>query len=166
MTNETAIPMNQFSSGTALLTPIANEGRCADPRPRASTAQTPAKLLASQFDRQLAAGVVPAPDSALAVHASRLVSAAQRRELAETMGNLIVWACAARLSERISGDWTDVSSAADLIDRIRVRLCDVYAVKARGVAQLRLLLSDAAEPLYRNHPSVQNAELLAVLHFL
>jgi hypothetical protein len=160
--------MSQFSSGTAVLTPIANDGRrrCTDPRPRAATARTPATLLASQFDHQLAAGVIPAPDSALAVHASRLVSAALRRELAETIGNLIVCACAARLSARITMDWTDVLSAADVIDRIRVRLCDVQPVKARGVARLRLLLSDDADPLYRTRPGAPNAELLAVLQFL
>lgn len=165
--NETATPMNQFSSGTAVLTPIANDdGLCIDPRPHASMARAPAKLFASQFDRQLANGVIPAPDSALAVHAIRLVSPAQRRALADTMGKLIVWACAARLSALITVDWTDVSCAADLIDRIRVRLYDVHPVKARGVAGLRLLLSNAAEPLYLNRPGALNAELVAVLQFL
>jgi hypothetical protein len=109
-----------------------------------------AKLLAGRLDRQVAAGL-PAPiGSTLSVHTARLTSTREREELArslracvrEARGGRVVW------SSRVPVHRAGVVAAEDLIDDVTLLLHSPRPVRARGMARLRLLLSDGAGPLY------------------
>ena len=124
-----------------------------------------AQLFATRFDKQLAAGVAPEPGSALAAHVSRLASAGERRTLAETLQHRVCethsrlpW-----MSPTIPLDRSAVAAAVGLIDQVVLRLTGPRPVSARGVARLRLLLSDGAGPMYGPGGGDLGAELRAVL---
>ena len=129
------------------------------------TTRVIAELFATRFDKQLVAGVAPEPGSALAAHVSRLASAGERRTLAETLQHRVCethsrlpW-----MSPTIPLDRSAVAAAVGLIDQVVLRLSGRRPVSARGVARLRLLLSDGAGPMYWPGRGDLGAELRAVL---
>src|ERR1700741_3235351 len=124
--------------------------RTAVPRP-SLVARVTAWLRAYQFDRQLAV-VVPAPaGSALAVHEARLTSVAERESIASALRLAVrdVRAGGTPLSARIPVHLNNVAAAEDLIDTITLRLHSPRPVSARGMARLRVVLSDGCGPMYR-----------------
>ena len=124
-----------------------------------------AELFATRFDKQLAAGVAPEPGSALAAHVARLASAGERRKLAETLQHNVseTHSRPARMSAQIPVDRSGVAAAVGLIEQIALRLLGPRPVSARGVARLRLLLSDGVGPMYRSGGGDLGAELRIVL---
>jgi hypothetical protein len=124
--------------------------RTAAPRPSLA-ARVTARLRAYQFDRQLAVGV-PAPEgSALAVHQARLTSVAEREAIAHTLRQAVREARAGGnpLTSRIPVHPTNIAAVEDLIDTITLRLHSPRPVSARGMARLRVVMSDGCGPLYR-----------------
>jgi hypothetical protein len=124
-----------------------------------------AELFATRFDKQLAAGVAPEPGSVLAARVSRLASAGERRTLAEALHHSLCKAHSRhrRMSATIPVDRSAVAAAVGLIDQVVLRLTGPRPVSARGVARLRLLLSDGAGPMYWPGGGDLGAELRAVL---
>jgi hypothetical protein len=113
-------------------------------------ARLQARIFAAQFDRQIEAGVIPAPGSPLAAHAKRLTSVRERESLARAFRRVadsndrrptIVDLRVPVLSDR-------VHECRDVIDDITLRLHSPRPVQAKGMARLRLLLSDGTGPLY------------------
>ena len=123
------------------------------------------KLFAARFDKQLTAGVAPEPGSVLAAHVARLTSAGERRKLAEALQRSVseAYSRQTRTSPRIPVDQSGVAAAAGLIDQVVLRLRGPRPVSARGVAQLRLLLSDGCGPMYCSGSGDLGAELHVVL---
>ena len=123
------------------------------------------ELFATRFDTQLAAGVAPEPGSVLAAHVSRLASADERRKLAEVLNHSVCESHSrrTRVSATIPVDRSAVAAAVGLIDQVVLRLLGPRPVSARGVARLRLLLSNGAGPMYWSGGGDLGAELRAVL---
>ena len=124
-----------------------------------------AELFATRFDTQLVAGVAPEPGSVLAAHVSRLASAGERRKLAEALHHSVceTHSRRTRMSATIPVDRSGVAAAVGLIDQVVLRLLGPRPVSARGVARLRLLLSDGAGPMYWSRGGDLGAELRTVL---
>jgi hypothetical protein len=113
-------------------------------------ARLAARLLVSRYDGMLAAGVTPASGSALEVHARRLttfherevVARSYRLALAEARQPLTMW------TARSWAHRPNLVGAADLIDTVTLRLHSPRPVTVRGMARLRMLLTDGTGPLY------------------
>ena len=110
-----------------------------------------ARLRAGRFDRALAVGVPAPAGSALAVHAARLTSDAERQAVAKVLRHAVRDAKGTRAtrSVRVPMAWANIASAEALIDEVTLRLLARHPVSARGMARLRQLLSDGTGPLYR-----------------
>ena len=124
--------------------------RTAIPRP-SLVARVTARLRACQLDRQLAVGVPAPAGSALAVHQARLTSVAEREAIAWTLRQAVRDARSGGrpLASRIPVHSTNIAAAEDLIDTITLRLHSPRPVSARGMARLRVVLSDGRGPMYR-----------------
>ena len=123
-----------------------------DDTPRASVGtRLVARLRAGKFDRMLAVGVPAPAGSALAVHAARLTSADEREAIAGALRRSVEDArnLDARLSSRVPLNVPNIAAAEDRIDEVTLRLHSPRPVTARGVARLRVLLSDGTGPMYR-----------------
>lgn len=110
-----------------------------------------ARLFASKLDRMLAVGVPAPAGSALAVHAARLTSVAEREAIARTLRQAVGDAANrnALVSSRVELNVPNIAAAEDRIDQVTLRLHSQRPVTSRGVARLRLLLADGAGPMYR-----------------
>src|SRR5258705_2989280 len=124
--------------------------RTTAPRP-SLVVRVRARLRANQLDRQLAVGVPAPAGSALAVNQARLTSVAEREAIAWGLRQALhdshtggTW-----LSSRIPVHPTNIAAAEDLIDAITLRLHSPRPVSARGMARLRVVMSDGCGPLYR-----------------
>jgi hypothetical protein len=162
--------MDDYKHAAAVIPPLPADD---SPRqdlvePASVTARLTERLFGARFDRQLVAGVPPSPHSPLAVHVSRLASASQRRALATTLRDVILEAHSRRaaVSSRIPLNRCAVAASAHTIDKVRMRLHAPRPVSARGVARLRLLLSDGAGPMYHLGRGDLDAELRDVLALL
>jgi hypothetical protein len=124
--------------------------RTTAPRP-SLVARVTARLRAYQLDRQLAVGVPAPAGSALAVHQARLTSVAEREAIARALRLAVgdARAGATPRSSRIPVDPSNIAAAEDLIDAITLRLHSPRPVSARGMARLRVVMSDGCGPLYR-----------------
>jgi hypothetical protein len=142
----------------------------ARPRPREAdaapgwSARLSARFFAARYDQELDSGVNPLPGTALAVHCARLASAAERADLARAL----------RLAaaDAAVGAWTNprvpvhrdaVKQAADVVEEVLSKLDEPQGVRVRGMARLRMLLSDGRGPLYRSGSGSLNAALRGVL---
>lgn len=137
------------------------------PRPASASvrAQLTARLLAHHYDRKLAAGAVATPGSALAVHACRLVTVAEREGIARSLRKTL------REARKPLTSWTarswvcrpNVVAASEAIDTITLHLHSPRPVDAIGMTRLRLLLADGTGPLYVAGQGDLTASLRAVL---
>ncbi len=142
---------NRISLGFLLPAQIQDAIR-RDETPRASVGtRLVARLRAGKFDRMLAVGVPAPAGSALAVHAARLTSADEREAIAGALRRSVEDArnLDARLSSRVPLNVPNIVAAENRIDEVTLRLHSPRPVTARGVARLRLLLSDGTGPMYR-----------------
>lgn len=124
-----------------------------------------AKLSATRLDKQLVAGLAPSPGSALAAHVARLASPGERSKLAKALKSSVSEAHSRRIrmSPGVPVNRAGVAAASDVIDQVTLRLLGPGPVSARGVARLRLLLSDGAGPMYWSGSGDLGAELRVVL---
>ena len=115
-------------------------------------ARLTARLRAARFDRALAVGVPAPAGSALAVHAARLTSVAQRQAVARALRRAVRDATDTRATRcgRVPMHRANIASAQALIDEVTRRLHAPDPVSTRGMARLRQLLSTGAGPLYRH----------------
>ena len=129
------------------------------------TTRVIAELFATRFDKQLVAGVAPEPGSALAAHVTRLASGGERRKLAEMLQHSVseTHSRRTRMSATIPVDRAGVAAPVGLIDQVALCLLGPRPVSARGIARLRLLLSDGAGPMYWSDGGDLGAELRTVL---
>jgi hypothetical protein len=111
-----------------------------------------ARLRTGHFDRLLAVGSPVEPGSAISVHAARITSVTEREAIARTLLRAVrepVDPTPGRLkSTRVPVHRANVASAETAIDAITLRLHSPRPVTARGMARLRVLLSDGAGPFY------------------
>ena len=144
------MPNNKISPE---LFPSASDVRRQSAAPRPSlVARVTARLRAYGFDRQLAVGVPAPAGSALAVHQARLTSVAERASIAWALRQAVhdVRAGGTPLSARIPVHFNNIAAAEDLIDTITLRLHSPRPVDARGMARLRVVLSDGCGPMYES----------------
>lgn len=111
-----------------------------------------ARARGAKLDRELATGISPDSSPALALRAQALVQPSTREALAQRVEQLVEEASRGRIprpsAARVPIRRAGVLDAADvlrvLIDHLRAR----GPVPARGVAQVRVLLTDGSGPLY------------------
>lgn len=124
-----------------------------------------ARLFAARYDRDVEAGLSPAPGTALAVHHQRLKEPREREQLACALRLVLKDAAegSAALNPRVPVRVAAVRHASDVIELVIQRLADPPSVRVRGMARLRLLLADGRGPLYRAGPGSLNAAVRGVL---
>jgi hypothetical protein len=112
--------------------------------------QLRARLFAHSLDLALAGGAPVEGDAALALRARRLTGLAHRRALASTIEHVL--AEPSRHSrQRVHARADQVADSHDELATLAHRLAEPAPVSARGVAQVRLLLTDGTGPLYNRH---------------
>lgn len=116
-------------------------------------ARVRARLFPARFDAELAEGEQVAAGSATAVHAQRLVSVHERETVARSLRQCLQDARggadpAVMFSSRVRVHRRNVLAAANLIDKLTLRLHSPRPVSPRGMALLRMLLTDGRSPLY------------------
>jgi hypothetical protein len=125
-----------------------------------------AKVFADRYDRQLEACAPVPPATALAVHVARITSARERGQLARSLRTLLHDAkepSPGGIAIRVPVQRDAVTTVEDLIDQITLRLHAPAPVRARGMARLRMLLSDGVGPVYRTGRGSLAAALRGVL---
>jgi hypothetical protein len=142
---------NRISLGFLSSTQTQDAMRRDEPPRSTLAARLTARLWASRFDRMLAVGVAAPEGSALAIHAARLTSAQEREAIACLLRRSVSDAGNrnARMSSRVPLNVPNIVAAEDRIDQVTLRLHSPRPVTARGVARLRVLLSDGSGPMYR-----------------
>ena len=141
---------NHSRVGDAAAAGTPDTARRGQARPSVRAHMT-ARLRAARFDRALAVGVPAPAGSALAAHAARLTSVAERHAVARALRRAVCDAKDTRAtrSGRVPMHRANIASAEALIDEVTLRLHAPHPVSARGMARLRQLLSDGTGPLYR-----------------
>lgn len=116
-------------------------------------ARLTARIQVRQLDRMLAVGAPARKGSALAVHAARLTSHAERELIASSLRRAVrdaITPVPSPFSARVPLNSANIVDARDVIDDITLRLHAPRPVSACGVARLRQLLADGSGPLYRH----------------
>ena len=142
---------NHIRVGDASTADTPDTARRGQARPSVRARMT-ARLRAARFDRALAVGVPAPAGSALAVHAARLSSVAQRQAVARALRRAVRDAKDTRATQtgRVPMHRANIASAEALIDAVTRRLHAPDPVSTRGMARLRQLLSTGTSPLYRH----------------
>jgi hypothetical protein len=124
-----------------------------------------ARLFAGRYDQQIEDGLSPLPGSPLELHGARLVSDRERNDLACALRRVMGDADSATgpFHPRVRVASTAVLRSAEVIEAVHDRLADPFPVRARGMARLRILLSDGTGPLYRSGRGTLTAALRGVL---
>jgi hypothetical protein len=124
-----------------------------------------ARVFASRYDQQIEDGLSPLPGSPLDLHGARLVSARERNDLACTLRQAVRDADSpvGPFHSRVRVASAAVRHSAEVIEAVHDRLADPFPVRARGMARLRILLSDGSGPLYRSGRGTLTAALRGVL---
>jgi hypothetical protein len=135
---------------TDLMRDAVRARETAKSRPRARD-RLAARWRRHRLDRTLAAEAVLPARAGLALRARALVEPAARAELARQLRRVVDDANRGHGSPgfRIRPRRADVLAAAAELDALADRLQAADAVSPRGVAQVRLLLTDGTGPLYR-----------------
>jgi hypothetical protein len=110
-----------------------------------------ARWHAGELDRRLVAGIRPSADALLAIHAERITGRRSRVRVADGLARAQREAqtVAPGFSAAIRPHRSEVVAARAVLDTLEHRLGCPRSVTARGVALLRLLLTDGASSLYR-----------------
>jgi hypothetical protein len=124
-------------------------------------------IRSSRLDSDLARGVPPESTAALAIHAERLARPATCRQLARSITRIA--------AEARPESWTnpivplcrdEVRDARSELEALADRLAAEGPVSAKGVAQVRVLLTDGTGPLYcrsQVHLKARAGQALAAL---
>jgi hypothetical protein len=119
---------------------------------------------AIQIDRDLAAGTTSLPQEILAVRAERITGRRSRVRLADGLARVLSGAtdAGAGQSAAIKPDRREVLACRTVLATLERRLRTPEPVGARGIAMLRLLLTEPDSPLYRpSDPGVLGGRLQA-----
>ncbi len=112
-----------------------------------------ARLFAARYDQQVERGVRVEPGTPLAAHHARLSSIRERRDLAASLTALMSDAglirAIAGMTTRVPIRGDVVRSSAPVVGDVLARIAGPLPVRPRGVARLRILLSDGRGPVYR-----------------
>ena len=129
------------------------------------SARLRARLFAGRLDRDVDHGIAPLPGSPLAVHMARLTSIEERDALTHSLRQVVADLHRERplFSSRIPVHRERLATCRDVVDDITLRLQAPRPVRARGIARLRMLLSDGRGPLFRSGRGSLPAELRGVL---
>lgn len=117
------------------------------------------RLHAHRLDGELERNAAALPGSTLACHAARITGFEEREHLARSLRSALQPVPA----PAIPVDRAAVAANAELIEQVALRLHAPSPVRARGMARLRLLLSDGRGPLYRPGRGSLTAQLRGVL---
>jgi hypothetical protein len=149
--------------GTLVLLADGESGRGVVARPARLRERLAARWRAGSLERELARGTAPETGAALALRAQWLIGPAARVMLARRLLALVgdarrrnVWPGA-----KVRPPRQAIVAAAPDLDLIATRLLAPGPVSARGVAQVRLLLTDGCGPLYFDGSSVDLRSALA-----
>jgi hypothetical protein len=155
---------NHIHLGDASTADTPDTARRGHARPSVRARLT-ARLRAARFDRALAVGMPAPAGSALAAHAARLTSVAERHTIARALRRAVRDAKDTRATQtgRVPMHRANIASAEALIAQVALRLQVPHPVNARGMARLRQLLSDGTSPLYRHGSGDLAGRLRAVL---
>jgi hypothetical protein len=126
-------------------------------------ARVRASLFADRYDREVEACVTATPGSPISVHGARLTSAHERAVLSATLRTVMSDALVGDRGTRIPVQEAAVRRSADVISAILDRLESPQPARVRGMARLRMLLSDGRGPLYRTGSGSLAAALRGVL---
>jgi hypothetical protein len=109
-----------------------------------------ARVLARRLDSELAAGALPGARPALAIRAHALGEPRIRTTLADGIRRLIDEARGPRRLSiaQVPTHRRAVLAAADELEELVTRLLAPGPLAARGIAQVRLLLTDGSSPIY------------------
>ena len=122
-----------------------------------------ARIAARRLDGELARGVAPQARASLALRAQALGEQATRDALAQ--GLMLALNSArcppAPCAARVPIAHKQVLAAASELEELAERLLAPGPVAARGLAQVRLLLTDGAGPLYRRGAGSELRSLVA-----
>jgi hypothetical protein len=146
--------------------------RSAAPRPRGASATgwLRAVLFRGRLDAQLAAGLDPQSDPALALRARQLIRARSRRRLARSVEHLVEEVDADRnwwLSAAVPFLRDQVVAARGTLTALAGALRDAEPISPRGVAITSRLITDPASPLYvRTAPGALQLQATAALDAL
>jgi hypothetical protein len=122
-----------------------------------------ATLFADRYDHEIEAGITAAPGSPVAAHAARLASTHEREELCGALHLVMSDALAGARGARVPVRAAAVRQSADVISDILDRLGSPHPARVRGMARLRIVLSDGRGPLYRAQSGSLSAALRGVL---
>lgn len=141
---------NQFQADTKLNNTFEVSAPTQDLGHPSLAARLQARIFAAKFDRQVEAGAVPTPGSPLAAHVARLTSVRERENVARAFRHVLQGGPGASTIAqlRIPVLSNRVDECRDVIDDITLRLHSPRPVQAKGMARLRMLLSDGTGPLY------------------
>lgn len=122
-------------------------------------ARVRARVCVRQIDRALAAGASPDSSAGLSVRAHDLIGVRARCMLAQAIRRLVNDAVdpLRPLSFTVPICRSKVSRSRRTLEELADRLLGDKPLDARGLAQLRLLLTDGAGPLY-GHPGANDLE--------
>jgi hypothetical protein len=113
-----------------------------------------ARFLPGRFDQLVAESELLPLGHAVTAHAQRIISVSERQAIARTLRSSVREANGATASiaitARVRLHEANIRVVGALIDEVAVRLELPYPIKPRGMAQLRLLLSDGAGPFYHS----------------
>lgn len=118
-----------------------------------------ARIRARQTDRALASGISPDSSACLSVRAHELIGCPTRSALARAIRRLVDDARhpLQPMSFNIPICRSKVWRSRDTLEQLADRLLSDGPLDARGLAQIRLLLSDGAGPLY-DRPTADDLE--------
>ncbi len=118
-------------------------------------------MLATRLDRELAGGADPGADPALELRARRLLTLASRWRLADGIETIVSRAAdTPSFSSRVPLRRAAILGARPEIESLIAELSADHDCSVRGIALVRLLLTDGDSPLYRRGP---DGELLAAI---
>jgi hypothetical protein len=126
-----------------------------------------ARVFAARYDQQIERGVTVATGTPLAAHYVRLASRREREDMAEALTHLLQDAGrmpregGARM--RVPICTKAVQRSAEVVEDVLARLLGPLPVRARGMARLRILLSDGRSPVYRSGHGTFAAAMRGVL---
>jgi hypothetical protein len=128
-------------------------------------ARLAATLFAGRYDRQVEDCLPIQPGTALEVHATRLTSLLERERLARALRSALVDGKSPRavVSPKVPVHGAGITAVEDVVDDVTLRLHAPQPVHARGMARLRLLLTDGTGPLFHADRGSLAAELRGVL---
>lgn len=107
-----------------------------------------ARLRSVELDRALAAGARPEQSAALELRARNLIAARTRSEFGHSIRRIARPSRSAPSVVRVPAAGTTLADSDHLLHRLARRLLAPAPVDARGMAQVRLLLSDGSGPLF------------------